>query len=83
MTRPTTPPDLEAAGYRIEFGDPTLESPPGFQELAGRYWWTWSAPGAGIDSSNGEWDTPDEAIADARRDTEQQRIIDAMTEPRT
>jgi hypothetical protein len=59
-----TPKDLAEAGYRIELGDPHGEDG---QDLANKYWWTWSV-GSGLDVSEGEWDTAEEAIADARRD---------------
>lgn len=58
--RPPTPPDLDAAGYRIERGSPDDG------DLAGLFWWTWCKGGAGVDASNDEWATADEAIADAR-----------------
>lgn len=59
--RPTTPTELSVNGYRIERGSLFDGG------LAGRYWWTWSR-GSAVVSSDGDWGTPDEAIADARRD---------------
>lgn len=57
---PETPADLAAAGYRIERGGPNDG------DLLGKFWWTWCKGGAGVDASNQEWPTADDAIADAR-----------------
>lgn len=62
--QPVTPKDLERAGYRIEFGTYERGDHP---DLVGRYWWTWSE-GSGLDTSDGDWPTAGEAIADARSD---------------
>jgi hypothetical protein len=66
-----TPKDLVDAGYRIELGDPYGEDG---QDLANKYWWTWSV-GSCLDVSAGEWDTAEEAIADARRDLKESESV--------
>jgi hypothetical protein len=76
MTRPETPKDLADAGYRIEFGEPGDYDD--FPELAGRFWWTWSRKGCGVEASTPEWGTADEAIADARRDQAENLNIERL-----
>lgn len=63
--RPSTPQDLQDAGYRIEYGAP--EAFPDDADLHGKFWWTWSG-GSGVDASVGAWAAPGEAVSDARRD---------------
>lgn len=48
------------AGYRTHQGG--AEDPP---ELQGKWWWSWSDNGRGIETSPGEWDTEAEAWAGA------------------
>lgn len=69
-TKPVTPKDLQDAGYRIELGESEKGVPDELiADLIGKYWWTWAGDNcASIDSSTGEWDTPEEAVADAYRD---------------
>lgn len=67
-----TPSALVAHGYRLEYGDPNDPTNQGNDPpLADRYWWTWSN-GSGIDCSEGTWIDPNEAIADAQRDLQEQ-----------
>lgn len=52
----------QTSGYRIEHGGPADG------ELEGRYWWTLTRPGwSGIDASPDEFDTAEDAWADAVR----------------
>lgn len=61
-SRPDTPADLADHGYRVEFG--VLDD-----RGSACYWWSWTVPGcADVSVSCGEFDSADEAIADARRD---------------
>jgi hypothetical protein len=69
VTNPTTPKDLELAGYRIEYG--VIEGG------ANGYWWTWTRDGAGIETSEGSWPTAAGATEDARRDLVTRRRFDS------
>lgn len=60
------PPELAAAGFRIEFGDENYVDGTEPNPLRGKWWWTWTAQGD-IDSSDNRWPAAVEAVADAQR----------------
>lgn len=67
-TLPAIPADLQEAGYRILYGD---EETMTDESLVGMYWWVWIKPRSGLAfCSEGEWETAEEAIANARLDME-------------
>jgi hypothetical protein len=55
---------LADAGYRIEFGDENAG------KLRGKWWWTISENGQ-VESSELEWDSPADVIADIQRERDQ------------
>jgi hypothetical protein len=57
------PQHLADSGYRIEFGDENAE------ELRGKWWWTFSHDGD-VESSEAEFQTAEDAVADALADYE-------------
>jgi hypothetical protein len=67
FARPQTPVDLSAEGYRIERGS----DEPGAEYGPNQYWWTWMMEDCDIDTSNQTFDTPEQAIEDARSDAAQ------------
>ncbi|VWC79201.1 hypothetical protein BLA39750_01071 [Burkholderia lata] len=66
----------KAAGFRIEFCPPDIVD----EQLRGRYWWTITQPRwSGIESSEGDFSTEQEAWADAvhtlKRDPEMRGVV--------